>query len=90
LLEIFLKKLSESDTKIVVVGCVNSGVYLPTEGSKVIDSLRQLEVKGATIATCGTCLDHFGLKDKLLVGEIGAINGTAEIMSNADKIIRPN
>jgi hypothetical protein len=38
LLEIFLKKLSESDTKIVVVGCVNSGVYLPTEGSEIIDS----------------------------------------------------
>jgi hypothetical protein len=49
-----------------------------------------LESKGAKITTCGTGLDHFGLNDKLLVSEIGAINGTVEIMSNADKIIRPN
>ena len=90
LLEIFLKKLAKSNTKIDVVGCVNSGVYLTTERSKVIDSLRQMEVKGAKIATCGTCLDHFGLIDKLLIGEICTMDGTVKIMSNADNIIRPN
>ena len=90
LLITFLKKLAESNTKIDVVGCVNSGIYLTTEGSKVIDSLRKLETKGAKIATCGTCLEHFDLKDKLLIGEIGTIDGTVEIMSVADKIIRPN
>jgi len=90
LLEIFLKKLAESDTKIDVVGCVNSGVYLTTEVSAVIESIKILESKGARIATCGTCLDHFGLNDKLLIGEVGAMDGTVEIMSKADKIIRPN
>lgn len=90
LLVVFLKKLAESNTKIDVVGCVNSGVYLTTEGSKVIDSIRKLEAKGAKIATCGTCLEHFDLKDKLLIGEIGTMDGTVEIMSTADRIIRPN
>lgn len=90
LLTIFLNKLADSDTKIDVVGCVNSGVYLTTEGSKVIDSIRKLEAKGAKIATCGTCLEHFDLKDKLLIGEIGTMDGTVEIMSTADRIIRPN
>lgn len=90
LLVVFLKKLAESNTKIDVVGCVNSGVYLTTEGSKVIDSIRKLEAKGAKIATCGTCLEHFDLKDKLLIGEIGTMDGTVEIMSIADRIIRPN
>lgn len=90
LLITFLKKLSESNTRIDVIGCVNSGVYLTTEGSKVIDSLRKLEAKGAKIATCGTCLEHFGIKDKLLIGEIGTMNGTVEIMSAADRVIKPN
>ena len=90
LLGVFLKKLAESNTKIDVVGCVNSGVYLTTKGSKVIDSIRKLEAKGAKIATCGTCLEHFDLKDKLLIGEIGTMDGTVEIMSIADRIIRPN
>ena len=90
LLEIFLKKLAESNTTIDLVGCVNSGVYLTTEGSKVIESMHKLETKGAKIATCGTCLEHFGLKDKLLIGEVGTMDGTVEIISIADKIIRPN
>lgn len=90
LLVVFLKKLAESNTHIDVVGCVNSGIYLTTEGSKVIDSLQKLEVKGTKIATCGTCLEYFGLKDKLLIGEIGTMDGTVEIMSIADRIIRPN
>lgn len=90
LLVVFLKKLADSDTKIDVVGCVNSGVYLTTEGSKVIDSIRKLEAKGAKIATCGTCLEHFNLEDKLLIGEVGTMDGTVEIMSIADRIIRPN
>lgn len=45
LLAVFLQKLAESNTKIDVVGCVNSGIYLTTEGSKVIDSLQKLEAK---------------------------------------------
>lgn len=90
LLTIFLNKLADSDTKIDVVGGVNSGVYLTTEGSKVIDSMRKLEAKGAKIATCGTCLEHFNLEDKLLIGEVGTMDGTVEIMSIADRIIRPN
>lgn len=90
LLVVFLKKLADSDTKIDVVRCINSGIYLTTEGSKVIDSLQKLEAKGAKIATCGTCLEHFGLNDKLLIGEVGTMDGTVEIMSIADRIIRPN
>ncbi len=90
LLMTFLKKLSESNTKIDVVGCVNSGVYLTTDGSKVIDSMYKLEAKGAKIATCGTCLEYFELNDKLLIGEIGTMDETVKIMSAADRIIRPN
>jgi len=90
LLSIFLKKLAKSNTNIDIVGCVNSGVYLTTEGSRVIDSIKILESKGARIATCGTCLDHLGLRDKLLIGEIGTMDGTVEVMTKADKIIKPN
>ncbi len=90
LLSTFLQKLAESDTKIDMVGCVNSGVYLTTEGSTVIDSLKLIESKGARIASCGTCLDHLGLRDKLLIGEVGTMDGTVKVMTQADKIIRPN
>lgn len=89
LLAIFLQKLAQSDVAIDLVGCVNSGVYLTTEGSPVIESLRALEKKGSRIATCGTCLDHLGLRDKLLIGQVGTMDQTIQVMATADRIIRP-
>jgi selenium metabolism protein YedF len=90
LLKSFLSKLADSATMIDLIGCVNSGVYLTTEGSEVIDILKKFEAKGVRIASCGTCLDHLDLTDKLLIGEIGNMESTVQIMTTADKIIQPN
>lgn len=90
LLKSFLSTLAESDVAIDLVGCVNSGINLTTEGSEVLDSLKLLESKGAKIATCGTCLDFHGKRDKLQIGQIGAMKDTVAIMSQATKVIRPN
>ena len=89
LLELFLEKLAASGTQVDLVGCVNGGVQLTTEGSAVIESLRALEARGARIATCGTCLDHFGLRDKLAIGEVGTMEQSVEVMASAERVIRP-
>jgi len=68
LLKIFLEKLAASDVQVDLVGCVNSGIYLTSEGSEVLDSLKKLQQKGARISTCGTCLDHLHLREKLQIG----------------------
>lgn len=41
---------------------------LVVEGSPVIGELKALEKKGVQLIACGTCLDYFGLKDKVVVG----------------------
>jgi hypothetical protein len=51
--------------------------------------LRALEKKGARIATCGTCLDHLQRRDKLLIGLVGTMDMTIQVMATADRIIRP-
>lgn len=89
LLKIFLEKLAASDVQVDLVGCVNSGIYLTSAGSEVLDSLKKLQQKGARIATCGTCLDHLHLREKLQIGEIGAMDQTVQVMAVADRIIRP-
>ena len=86
----FLRELAKSDIMIDVIGCVNSGINLTTEGSEAIASLRDLEQKGARIASCGSCLDFYNKRDDLLIGEIGSMDQTVLIMSKADKIIKPN
>ena len=89
LMKIFLAKLAASATPIDLVGCVNSGVRLTTAGSEVIEDLKALQARGARIATCGTCLEHLGLTDKLLIGEIGTMEQSVQAMAAADKVIRP-
>lgn len=65
----------------------NSGVKLTTEGSECIDDLKKLEEKGVKIISCGTCLDFYGVKEKLLVGEISNMYNIYETVYNADKVI---
>jgi hypothetical protein len=72
-----------------LIGCVNSAVNLTTEGSDVIDILKTFEENGATIATCGTCLNHYGRRDALVIGRVGTMAMAVEIMTTADKIIKP-
>jgi selenium metabolism protein YedF len=86
----FLRELANSDVVIDVIGCVNSGIHLTTEGSEVMTSLKELEQKGARIATCGTCLDFYNKREDLLIGEIGSMDQTVLIMSKADRVIKPN
>jgi len=89
LLKLFLEKLAASATPIDLIGCVNSGVRLTTAGSEVIAPLERLEARGARIATCGTCLEHLGLEDKLLIGEVGTMEQSVQAMTMADKVIHP-
>ena len=45
--------------------------------------------EGVKILTCGTCLDFYGLKEKLAVGGVTNMYEIVEIMENAGTIVRP-
>lgn len=67
----------------------NGGAKLTSEGSDSLEDLKGMEAQGVEIMTCGTCLDYYGLKEKLCVGVVTNMYNIAEIMDQADKIIRP-
>lgn len=67
---------------------INSGVRLTTEGSEVIEHIRKLESEGVEILSCGTCLDYFNLKDKLIVGGVSNMYTIVETMNEAKNTIR--
>jgi hypothetical protein len=66
---------------------VNRGVYLTLDDSPVLLALQALEAKGSRFLTCGTCLDYFGARDRLAVGEVGSMPLLEEQMLAADKVI---
>ena len=89
LMRSFLKTLFDLETKPVRLILINSGVRLATEGSEVLETLKKLSDEGVEILACGTCLDFYGLKEKLRVGEISNMYDIAQSLLGADRLIRP-
>lgn len=67
----------------------NGGAHLTCEGSASLEDLRALAEKGTEILTCGTCLNYYGLTEKLAVGGVTNMYAIVETLANAGKVIRP-
>lgn len=89
LIRSFIHVLSEMEKKPNTIVFVNSGVWLTTEGSPVLEDLQNLSENGVAILSCGTCLDFYKLKDKLKVGVISNMYDIAKTLFEADRLIRP-
>lgn len=87
LIRSFLKTLSELDDKPEALFFVNSGVYLTTDGSPVLDELEALDAAGVAIYSCGTCLDFYHRKDSLKIGCVGNIYLLVELLAAGGAIL---
>ena len=67
----------------------NGGAHLTTEGSPCLEDLRTLEAQGVEILTCGTCLNYYGLTEKLAVGGVTNMYAIVEKLAGASRVIRP-
>ncbi len=88
LIAAFINTLPESRAKPSKILFINRGVMLTTEGSRVIDTLQNLENNGVQIYSCGTCLNHYQLKEKLKVGKITNMYDTVESLLTAARVVR--
>ena len=89
LMKAFVFALTKQDQLPETLLCYNSGAYLTCDGADTLDDLKLLESEGVTILTCGTCLDFYGLKEKLAVGGVTNMYDIVERMENATQIIKP-
>ena len=89
LMKAFVFALTKQDQLPDTILCYNTGAYLTCEGADTLEDLKMLESEGVTILTCGTCLDFYGLKEKLGVGGVTNMYDIVERMENAAQIIKP-
>ena len=89
LMKAFVFALTKQDQLPDTILCYNTGAYLTCEGADTLEDLKLLESEGVTILTCGTCLDFYGLKEKLTVGGVTNMYDIVERMENAAQIIKP-
>jgi len=83
----FLHTLNEVEPLPATMIFINTGVKLTVQASPVVEDLQALEGRGVNILACGTCLGHFGLKEKIAVGEISNMYTIAETLLAAGKVV---
>jgi selenium metabolism protein YedF len=88
LVRAFFHTLSEVQPLPQSIVFFNSGVKLTAQGSPVLEDLEALAKQGIEILACGTCLEYYGLKERLAVGEISNMYTIAETMLGAGRVVK--
>lgn len=89
LMTAFLSMLFESEKLPARIICMNSGVFLTTEGSPVLDLLERFEAAGCEILSCGTCLEYFERSQALRIGKPTTMRDTVSSMLSFGKVLTP-
>lgn len=89
LMKAFVNTINEVQPLPSAVLLYNGGVRLVVDGSPLIEPMKELEKRGVQILCCGTCLDFYGVKQTLRVGEITNMYVILEKMTEAGHIVRP-
>lgn len=87
LMEKFLHTVGGFAQKPETILLMNTGVKLIAEDSLAVGELQQLEALGVEILACGTCLQRFGLTDKIKAGKISDMYTITDTMFKAGKVI---
>ena len=83
----FLALIAQHDPLPAQICFYTDGVKLTVEGSPVLDELKALAAKGVELVICSTCIDTFGLRDKVRVGVVGGMPDIITAITGADNAI---
>ena len=89
LMKAFIFALTKQDVYPKTILLYNGGAFLSCQGSDSLEDLKSLEAAGVEILTCGTCLNYYGITDKLEVGGVTNMYDIVEKMNQASLIIKP-
>ena len=89
LIKSFFYALTQQDELPSTVIFYNGGAKLSVEGSPVLEDVKNLAAAGVKVFTCGTCLNFYGIKEKLAVGEVSNMYDIVSMCSGADLIVKP-
>ena len=87
LMRMFFYTLSQGEDTQGSVLFMNAGVKLPTLDEQVVEHLKALSAVGVEILVCGTCLNFYGLTDRLRVGTVSNMYDIVTRMQKAGKVV---
>lgn len=89
MLDKFLHTMEREELRPTSLCLYTDGVKLACEGSPVLMGLQLLSGLGVKVLLCGSCVERFGLQDKLRVGEVGTMKDIVEALTQADRVLYP-
>ena len=84
----FLNAIGSLSGYSITIIFIGTGVRLTIGGSYVLEPLQKLQDSGAEILICGTCLDFFKIRNKVVVGTVSNALEITERLTSADKTIK--
>ena len=84
----FIHTLEKRDLSAEALCFYTEGVKLLTEDSSLIEGLKLVEKLGMKMVACGSCLEYYGLRDQVVVGEVGGMDDIVKLLRSADNVIR--
>jgi hypothetical protein len=87
LLGTYLTLLLENGTLPGAICFYTDGVRAVIEGSPVLDQLHELDRRGVHLIICQTCINYFGLADRVRAGLVGGMGDILAAQSAAAKVI---
>lgn len=79
LLETFFTLLKQEQEPPAAIFCMHRGVLNLTETSLVSLHLKELQYKGVPVLACKTCVDYYGIGDKMYAGEMSSMKRFIEL-----------
>lgn len=87
LMDTWLRLVLENGTLPGAIAFYSEGVRLLCAGSPVLEPLSRLEAQDVRLIGCKTCLDTFGLTDRISVGLVGGMGDIIAAQAKASKVI---
>lgn len=89
LMKAFIFALTKQDQYPTSILFFNSGASLTCVDSDVLEDLHTLQDNGVEIYTCGTCLNFYGLNEKLAIGSVTNMYDIVEKMEKVGHVVKP-
>ena len=83
----YLEVLEANGTLPGEIAFYTRGVHLACDGSPAIEKLRAFEAAGVRVILCKTCIDFYGLAEKVRVGVVGGMGDIVSAQAMAAKVI---
>ena len=81
-----LKAIEPLPTHLILY---SRGVLLAMAGAATLPDLQAIAQQGVDIRLCGTCVDHYDMKQAVRVGEIANMLTLMELQLAAGKVLKP-